>query len=119
MVEDITKAIKEAYIALAAVEAEPPVIPETQDMTRYFTLRVNYHERVTNQHPVGDGRQNNPLRLARTWTSERQDATRNIFITERESTISKIRRSNVAHWVRPISVRCVSTNGSAMKIGMG
>mgnify|MGYP000894931081 CR=1 FL=1 len=29
VMEDMTTAIKEAYIALAAVEAEPPVIPET------------------------------------------------------------------------------------------
>jgi len=29
VVEDMTTAIKEAYIALTAVEAEPPVIPET------------------------------------------------------------------------------------------
>lgn len=33
MVEDMTTAIKEAYIALSAVEAEPPVIPEPPQTT--------------------------------------------------------------------------------------
>lgn len=33
VVEDMTTAIKEAYIALSAVEAEPPVIPETPKVT--------------------------------------------------------------------------------------
>lgn len=33
VVEDMTTAIKEAYIALAAVEAEPPVIPEAPKVT--------------------------------------------------------------------------------------
>jgi len=33
MMEDMTTAIKEAYIALAAVEAEPPLMPETPKAT--------------------------------------------------------------------------------------
>jgi hypothetical protein len=33
VVDDMTTAIKEAYIALAAVEAEPPVIPESPKVT--------------------------------------------------------------------------------------
>jgi len=33
VVEDMTTAIKEAYIALAAIEAEPPVIPEAPKAT--------------------------------------------------------------------------------------
>lgn len=33
VVDDMTTAIKEAYIALSAVEAEPPVIPETPKAT--------------------------------------------------------------------------------------
>jgi hypothetical protein len=33
VLEDMTMAIKEAYLALAAVEAEPPVIPETPKAT--------------------------------------------------------------------------------------
>src|SRR5689334_25261098 len=39
VVEDMTPAIKEAYIALAAVEAEPPVIPEPPKTTSRFESR--------------------------------------------------------------------------------
>jgi hypothetical protein len=56
-IEDVTAAIKDAYIALAAVEAEPPVIPEapkTAPMSKLKTDAKTQPKSVVNEEPTID-----------------------------------------------------------------
>jgi len=55
VMEDMTTAIKEAYIALAAVEAEPPVIPEPPKATpKVETKAKGEAEPVVEEEPTID-----------------------------------------------------------------
>jgi hypothetical protein len=57
VMEDLTTAIKEAYIALAAVEAEPPVIPEAPKATPKVEPKANAKgkaEPVVEEEPTID-----------------------------------------------------------------